>query len=84
MVGRSETAKVNVETASAGFPASSNCFPFNNARGPGGPPAGPATAAPQGHLHNPLQLLEPQWQVERWDFDASLQAFTCVATTWLR
>ena len=44
----------------------------------------PATAAPQGHLHNPLQLRTPQWQVERWDFDASLQAFACVATTWLR
>ena len=44
----------------------------------------PATAAPQGVLHNPLQLRAAQWQVERCDFDAALQAFACVATTWLR
>lgn len=43
----------------------------------------PASLVPAGILHNPLQLTAPRWQVERWDFDAALQAFACVATTWL-
>ncbi len=46
----------------------------------------PCSAArpPAGPWHNPLGLQAPSWQVERWDFDAHQQSFTCVSTTWLR
>ena len=38
---------------------------------------------PVGRLHNPLQLEQPRWQAERWDYGARQSRFACVQTSWL-